>query len=57
MKNKKGIKKVNYNYSEEFITTIKFFTDADLKNLFNKKYFKLISRREKMNFGDCNYCE
>lgn len=41
--------KINYNYSEEFITTSKKRTEEELKNLFNKKYLNLIKRIEKRN--------
>ena len=47
-KNKKG-KKINYvkfRFSEEFITNIKNPTKEDLKNIFNRKYFKYIKRIE-----------
>ena len=47
-KNKKG-KKINYtkfNYSEEFITNIENPTKEDLKNIFNRKYFKYIKKIE-----------
>ena len=47
-KNKKG-KKINYvkfRFSEEFNTNIENPTKEDLKNIFNRKYFKYIKRIE-----------
>ena len=47
-KHKKG-KKINYvkfRFSEEFNTNIENPTKEDLKNIFNRKYFKYIKRIE-----------
>lgn len=47
-KNNKG-KKINYvkfMFSEEFNTNIENPTKEDLKNIFNRKYFKYIKRIE-----------
>ena len=44
MKNKKEKKKTNFNYSEEFITSIPNPTKQELKNIFNKKYFRLLTK-------------
>lgn len=44
MKNKKEEKKTNFNYSEEFITSIPNPTEQELKNIFNKKYFRLLTK-------------
>lgn len=52
-KNKKR-KKINYiefRFSEEFITNIENPTKEDLKNIFNKKYFKYIKRIENRRLG------
>lgn len=53
-KNKKG-KKINYvkfRFSEEFITNIENPTKEDLKNIFNKKYFKYIKGIENRHPGN-----
>ena len=53
-KNKKGgkINYIRFNYSEEFITNIENPTKEDLKNIFNKKYFKYIKRIENRHPGN-----
>ena len=55
MKNKKEKKKTNFNYSEEFITSIPNPTEQELKAIFNKKYFNYIKRNEKRMLGSCNF--
>ena len=55
MKNKKEMKKTNFNYSEEFITRTTNPTEQELKNIFNKKYFNYIKRNEKSMLGSCNF--
>ena len=44
MKNKKEEKKTNFNYSEEFITSIPNPTKQELKNIFNKKIFQTVDK-------------
>ncbi len=48
MKNKKSKKyiKTNFNYIEEFKTDKENPSQEELKNIFNKKYFKYIKRLE-----------
>ena len=55
MKNKKEMKKTNFNYSEEFITRTTNLTEQELKAIFNKKYFNYIKRNEKRVLGSCNF--
>lgn len=55
MKNKKERKKINYNYSEKFITREPNPTEEQLKAIFNKKYFNYIKRTCKRMLGGCNF--
>ena len=48
-------KKINFNYSEEFITKSPNPTEEQLKDIFNKKYFSYIRRTYKRKFGGCNF--
>lgn len=45
-KKKKKINYIKFRFSEEFKTNIENPTKEELKNIFNKKYFKYIKRCE-----------
>lgn len=46
--------KCNYLYSEEFKTNKENVSEEELKNIFNKKFFKTIIKIEKSTFEGCN---
>lgn len=44
--------KVNYIVTEEFKTTKPNLSEQELKNIFNKKYFRYIMRQETRLYND-----
>ena len=44
-------KKINYTYTEEFKTSKKNPTENELKEIFNKKFYKTIMKIEKSTIG------
>lgn len=53
MDKKKNKKETKFNYTEEFKTNKKDATEQELKEIFNKKYFKYILKKEKRFLGGC----
>lgn len=46
-------KEIKFNYTEEFKTNKNNPTQQELKELFNKKYFTYILKKEKRFLGGC----
>ena len=51
--NKKKNKEINYTYIEEFKTSKENLTKDELKDIFNRKFYKTIMKIEKTSAGGC----